>query len=237
MHRALAGEQGQGELLDKGGSGNKSAAPSRSSRQLPPVAAGLDGDSEQEATSWPSAPPAMGPFKQVLPLMREDGPSIRHTVLWWKMQQGHPPGHVTEGAPSKWEGQIFVKRAGFRTTVLEVTSDDSVASVKARFKWCNARLLRHSRELWDDTRSLGSEIMVSFKIRVPDKNAPSEFPNLEVASLVLAKISASTLNPKLVEQGLADAYKIARIQICGNETVGAVTVSTSLVTATPAPAT
>jgi hypothetical protein len=82
-----------------------------------------------------------------------------------------------------------------------------------------------------------SEIMVSFKIRVPDKNAPSEFPNLEAASLVLAKISASTLNPKLVEQGLADAYKIARIQICGNETVGAVTVSTSLVTATPAPAT
>ena len=54
---------------DKGGSGSKSAAPSRSSRQLPPVAAGLDGDSEQEATSW-SAPPAMGPFKQVLPLMR-----------------------------------------------------------------------------------------------------------------------------------------------------------------------
>jgi len=82
-----------------------------------------------------------------------------------------------------------------------------------------------------------SEIMVSFKIRVPDKNAPSEFPNLEAASLVLAKISATTLNPKLVEQGLAEAYEIARIQICGNETVGAVTVSTSLVTATPAPAT
>jgi len=114
---------------DKGGSGSKSAAPSRSSRQLPPVAAGLDGDSEQEATSW-CAPPAMGPFKQVLPLMRED--------------------------PIKWEGQIFVKRAGFRTAVLEVTSDASVASVKARFQWFNARLLRHSRELWDDTRSLGS---------------------------------------------------------------------------------
>ena len=140
---------------DKGGSGSKSAAPSRSSRQLPPVAAGLDGDSEQEATSWP-APPAMGPFKQVLPLMREDGPSLRHTSAWWKMQQGHRAGHAAEGAPSKWAGQIFVKRAGFRTTVLEVTSDDSVASVKARFKWFNARLLRHSRELWDDTRSLGS---------------------------------------------------------------------------------
>ena len=82
-----------------------------------------------------------------------------------------------------------------------------------------------------------SEIMVSFKIRVPDKNAPSEFPNLEAASLVLAKISATTLNPKLVEQGLAEAYEIARIQICGNETVGAFTTSTSLVTATPAPAT
>ena len=72
----------------------------------------------------------MGPFKQVLPLMRED--------------------------PITWEGQIFVKRAGFRTAVLEVTSDASVASVKARFQWFNARLLRHSRELWDDTRSLGS---------------------------------------------------------------------------------
>ena len=81
------------------------------------------------------------------------------------------------------------------------------------------------------------EIMVSFKIRVPDKNAPSEFPNLEAASLVLAKISATTLNPKLVGQGLKEAYEIARIQICGNETVGAFTSSTSLVTATPAPAT
>ena len=89
----------------------------------------------------------------------------------------------------------------------------------------------------EDTFAGFSEIMVSFKIRVPDKNAPSDFPNLEAASLVLAKISATTLNPKLVGQGLAEAYEIARIQICGNETVGAFTTSTSLVTATPAPAT
>jgi len=65
---------------------------------------------------------------------------------------------VTQVAPScpEWAGQIFIKRAGRRTFVVNVTSDDTVASVKARLKWRDSRLVHASRELWDDTRSLGS---------------------------------------------------------------------------------
>jgi len=55
-----------------------------------------------------------------------------------------------------WEGQIFVKQAGWRTVVLHVTSEDTVGSLKARFRWSNSRLIKSPRELWDDTRSLGS---------------------------------------------------------------------------------
>ena len=55
-----------------------------------------------------------------------------------------------------WEGQIFVKQAGWRTVVLHVTSEDTVGSLKARFRWSNSRLIKSLRELWDDTRSLGS---------------------------------------------------------------------------------
>ena len=156
----------------QGGPGrNAAAAPSRRRRQRK-AATGLQRGSEQGETSSPAAagappaetsspaaagaPPARGPFKQILPVLLEDGPSLRRTAAWWKMHQGSRAGPVADGAPSKWEGQIFVKRAGFRTTALDVTSEDSVGSVKARFKWLNARLLRYSRDLWDDARSLGS---------------------------------------------------------------------------------
>jgi hypothetical protein len=65
---------------------------------------------------------------------------------------------VTQVAPScpQWAGQIFIQRAGRRTFVLNVTSDDTVASVKARLKWRDSRLIKSPLELWDDTRSLGS---------------------------------------------------------------------------------
>jgi hypothetical protein len=61
-------------------------------------------------------------------------------------------------APScpQWAGQIFIQRAGRRTFVLNVTSDDTVASLKARLKWPDSRLIKSPLELWDDTRSLGS---------------------------------------------------------------------------------
>jgi len=65
---------------------------------------------------------------------------------------------VTQVAPSctQWAGQIFIQRAGRRTFVLNVTSDDTVASVKARLKWRDSRLIKSPLELCDDTRSLGS---------------------------------------------------------------------------------
>jgi len=65
---------------------------------------------------------------------------------------------VTQAAPScpQWAGQIFIQRAGRRTFVLNVTSDDTVASVKARLKWRDSRLIKSPLELCDDTRSLGS---------------------------------------------------------------------------------
>ena len=65
---------------------------------------------------------------------------------------------VTQVAPScpQWAGQIFIQRAGRRTFVLNVTSDDTVASLKARLKWTDSRLIKSPLELCDDTRSLGS---------------------------------------------------------------------------------
>ena len=50
---------------------------------------------------------------------------------------------VTQVAPicPQWAGQIFIQRAGRRTFVLNVTSDDTVASVKARLKWRDSRLV------------------------------------------------------------------------------------------------
>jgi hypothetical protein len=61
-----------------------------------------------------------------------------------------------EPSSPQWAGQIFIKRTGRRTFVLNVTSDDTVASVKARLKWRNSRLVHLPQELCDDTRSLGS---------------------------------------------------------------------------------
>ena len=89
---------------------------------------------------------------------RMDSRSASSTTCW-KMQRGHPTGLVTECAPSKWAGQIFVKRAGFRTTVLDVPSDNSVGTAKARFKWSKARLRKskRNRDQYHDTRSLGSD--------------------------------------------------------------------------------
>jgi hypothetical protein len=65
---------------------------------------------------------------------------------------------VTQVAPScpQWAGQIFIQQAGRRTFLLHVTSDDTVASLKARLKWPDSRLIKSPLELWDDTRSLGS---------------------------------------------------------------------------------
>ena len=65
---------------------------------------------------------------------------------------------VTQVAPScpQWAGQIFIQQAGRRTFLLDVTSDDTVASLKARLKWPDSRLIKSPLELWDDTRSLGS---------------------------------------------------------------------------------
>jgi hypothetical protein len=97
--------------------------------------------------------------KQVLPLTRADGPSLRQTALAWKMMKEGPSAeHATQVAPScpQWAGQIFIKRAGWRTFALNVTSNDTVASVKARLKWRDSRLVHSPRELWDDARSLGS---------------------------------------------------------------------------------
>jgi len=39
-----------------------------------------------------------------------------------------PCAAVGPNGPSEWAGQIFIKRAGWRTAVLKVTSDDTVAS-------------------------------------------------------------------------------------------------------------
>jgi hypothetical protein len=61
-----------------------------------------------------------------------------------------------EPSSPQWAGQIFIKRTGRGTFVLNVTSDDTVASVKARLKWRNSRLVHLPQELYDDTRSLGS---------------------------------------------------------------------------------
>ena len=41
---------------------------------------------------------------------------------------GRKPAAVGPNGPSEWAGQIFIKRAGWRTAVLKVTSDDTVAS-------------------------------------------------------------------------------------------------------------
>jgi hypothetical protein len=62
---------------------------------------------------------------------------------------------VTQVAPScpQWAGQIFIQQAGRRTFLLHVTSDDTVASLKARLKWPDSRLIKSPLELWDDTRS------------------------------------------------------------------------------------
>ena len=81
-----------------------------------------------------------------------------------------------------------------------------------------------------------SEVMVSFKIRVPDSSAPAKFPHLQAASPVLAKVSANTLNAELVGRGLAEVLEIAGVRICGNETVGTSTTTPS-VNETPAPVT
>jgi len=96
------------------------------------------------------------------------------------------------------------------------------------------------------------EIMVSLKIRVPDKSAPSEFPNLQAVSPVLARVSASSLNAQLFSQGLPEVLEISGVRMCGNETVETSTTTpsgtstttpsgtsttTPSVTTTPAPAT
>jgi DNA segregation ATPase FtsK/SpoIIIE-like protein len=79
---------------------------------------------------------------------------------WTSPSRPHTPvvETVTQVAPScpQWAGQIFIQQAGRRTFLLHVTSDDTVASLKARLKWPDSRLIKSPLELWDDTRSLGS---------------------------------------------------------------------------------
>jgi chemotaxis protein histidine kinase CheA len=102
------------------------------------------------------ARPSLTMFKKILPWTTADGPSLCHSALAWKMMKDAPStGCKTEFALG-WEGQIFVKQAGWRTVVLRVTSEDSVGSLKTRLNRSNSRLIRSTRELWDDTRSLGS---------------------------------------------------------------------------------
>ncbi len=102
------------------------------------------------------ARPSLALFKKILPWTTADGPSLCHLALACKMMKDAPSaGRQTEFALG-WEGQIFVKQAGWRTVVLHVTSEDTVGSLKTRFKWSNSRMIKSPRELWDDSRSLGS---------------------------------------------------------------------------------
>ena len=52
-------------------------------------------------------------FKKILPWTTADGPSLCHSALAWKMMKDAPStGRKTEFALG-WEGQIFVKQAGW----------------------------------------------------------------------------------------------------------------------------
>ena len=63
--------------------------------------------------------------------------SLSQTALAWKITKDGPSAeHVTEVAPScpQWAGQVFFKRAGRRTFVQYVTSDDIFASVTVAWR-------------------------------------------------------------------------------------------------------
>ena len=55
-----------------------------------------------------------------------------------------------------WAGQLFIQLAGWRTETMSVTSDDTVAAVKARVRLPGERLVWGRHELVEEDRTLGS---------------------------------------------------------------------------------
>ena len=58
--------------------------------------------------------------------------------------------------PVVWAGQLFIKRAGWRTETMTATSNDTVAALKARMRLPVERLVWGRYELCEDDKTLGS---------------------------------------------------------------------------------
>jgi len=67
----------------------------------------------------------------------------------------------------------------------------------------------------DVTPLAATEIAVNFKVRAPATNAPADIASIPAtAALVLAKMTVSDLNPKVIAKGLAEALDVTGAQIC-----------------------